>query len=33
MRNNGKEKSSKERFEMMRKITGEKELAKRVDYR
>ncbi|NCN52911.1 PrgI family protein [Candidatus Wolfebacteria bacterium] len=28
-----REKSSKERFEMMRKITGEKELAKRVDYR
>ncbi len=26
-------KSSKERFEMMRKITGEKEVARRVDYR
>ena len=26
-------KSSKERFEMMRKITGEKEMARRVDYR
>lgn len=26
-------KSSKERFEMMRKITGEKEIARRVDYR
>ena len=26
-------KSSKERFEMMRKITGEREIAKRVDYR
>lgn len=25
--------SSKERFEMMRKITGEKEMARRVDYR
>jgi len=25
--------SSKERFEMMRKITGEKELAKRIDYK
>ena len=28
-----REKSSKERFEVMRKITGEKELAKRIDYR
>ncbi|MDO8430016.1 MAG: PrgI family protein [bacterium] len=28
-----REKSSKERFEMMRKITGEREIAKRVDYR
>ena len=27
------EKSSKERFEVMRKITGEKEIAKRIDYR
>lgn len=26
-------KSSKERFEVMRKITGEKEIARRVDYR
>jgi len=26
-------KSSKERFEMMRKITGEREMARRVDYR
>ena len=26
-------KSSKERFEMMRKITGEREVARRVDYR
>ncbi len=26
-------KSSKERFEMMRKITGDKEMARRVDYR
>lgn len=26
-------KSSKERFEVMRKITGEKEMARRVDYR
>lgn len=26
-------KSSKERFEMMRKITGDRELARRVDYR
>ncbi|MBI3046214.1 MAG: PrgI family protein [Candidatus Harrisonbacteria bacterium] len=26
-------KSSKERFEMMRKITGEQEMARRVDYR
>jgi len=26
-------KSSKERFEMMRKITGEREIARRVDYR
>jgi len=25
--------SSKERFEMMRKITGEKEMAKRIDYK
>ena len=28
-----REVSSKERFEMMRKITGEKELAKRIDYK
>ena len=28
-----REKSSKERFEVMRKITGEKEMAKRIDYR
>ena len=26
-------KSNKERFEMMRKITGEREIAKRIDYR
>ncbi|MDE2001624.1 MAG: PrgI family protein [Patescibacteria group bacterium] len=26
-------KSSKERFEMMRKITGEREMARRIDYR